>query len=290
MQEGTPRAGADGCAEDITIAVADNDAITLRALTALLERVDGFRVLWTAQSAREVIVNCLTDERWPEVLLLDAELGDDRGTRVCRRLRETDGDAGILIITAYPLEAYRRESALAGAQGLVGKADYAWLSKAIRLVHDGHTFAIPLMSPTAGDLHGWDGGRGRGEAGGRGTRSEVRRPGSDDGISREWPVPYDDVSREWPTFETAAAAHHRILANMGSVSGRNAKAAKGTDALSRQESQVLELASLGFTQSEIAARLGISAASVRTHSSRARTKLDARTLVQAVVKWLSASR
>lgn len=260
MQEGTPRAGADGCAEDITIAVADNDAITLRALTALLERVDGFRVLWTAQSAREVIINCLTDERWPEVLLLDAELGDDRGTRVCRRLREIDGDAGILIITAYPLEAYRRESALAGAQGLVGKADYAWLSKAIRLVHDGRTFAMPLASPSAGGGHG------------SGARNDGRRR-----------VPGDDASDEWPAFETAAVAHRRILAGVESVSGKTA-------ALSRQESQVLELASLGFTQSEIAARLGISAASVRTHSSRARTKLDARTLVQAVAKWLSASR
>lgn len=263
MQEGTPHAEPDGRAEDITIAVADNDAITLQALAALLEHVGGFRVLWTAQSAREVIVNCLTDERWPEVLLLDAELSDDRGTRVCRRLREADGNTGILIITAYPLEAYRRESALAGAQGLVGKADYAWLSKAIRLVHDGHTFAIPLMSPTIGG----------------GARNGGRRH-----------APGDDAAAEWPPFETAAAAHRRILTTMGSDSGRNAKAAKGTAALSRQESQVLELASLGFTQSEIAARLGISPASVRTHSSRARTKLDARTLVQAVAKWLSASR
>ncbi|KFI95252.1 helix-turn-helix domain-containing protein [Bifidobacterium stellenboschense] len=42
----------------------------------------------------------------------------------------------------------------------------------------------------------------------------------------------------------------------------------------------------GLTQNEIADRLDITPASVRTHSMRARRKLGAATLTQAVVQWL----
>lgn len=56
--------------------------------------------------------------------------------------------------------------------------------------------------------------------------------------------------------------------------------------LGYQESQVLAMSADGLTQNEIAAKLDITPASVRTHSLRARRKLGAATLTQAVVTWL----
>lgn len=56
--------------------------------------------------------------------------------------------------------------------------------------------------------------------------------------------------------------------------------------LGYQESQVLAMSADGLTQTEIAAKLDIAPASVRTHSLRARRKLGAATLTQAVVTWL----
>lgn len=56
--------------------------------------------------------------------------------------------------------------------------------------------------------------------------------------------------------------------------------------LGYQESQVLAMSADGLTQTEIAAKLDITPASMRTHSLRARRKLGAATLTQAVVTWL----
>ena len=237
----------------ITIAIADNDVITLQALAALLEDTDGFHVTWTAGSCRQALANCLTDERWPNVLLIDAELGDASGVELCRRLREANGVTAMLVITAYPPEHYRNEAALAGAQGILGKADYPWLAKAIRIVGEGRTFAVPSGS------------------GGQGGTSENASP---------------------PPFEPAHAAHRRLLEEGRARAQARDHARRHVPrhpagSLSYQESQILDLSSQGFTQAEIADRLGITSASVRTHSSRARRKLGARTLVQAVVGWLS---
>ncbi|KFI95251.1 response regulator [Bifidobacterium stellenboschense] len=136
----------------ITIGIVDNDVITVKALAALLERNDDFHVIWTASSGRQTIVNCLEDERWPDVLLVDAELGDDLGTEVCRRLRAGNGACAMLVITAYPPERYRRDAARAGAQGIVGKADYPWLERAIRFVHAGRVFAVPTPRREGADM------------------------------------------------------------------------------------------------------------------------------------------
>lgn len=57
--------------------------------------------------------------------------------------------------------------------------------------------------------------------------------------------------------------------------------------LSRREVQVLELTMSGFSQEQVAGRMGITSASVRTHSRIARQKLHADTLPQAVAIWMS---
>ena len=219
----------------ITVAIADNDAITAKALAALLELNDDFQVIWTALSGRQTIVNCLEDERWPEVMLIDAELGDSLGTEICRRLRADNGTCAILVVTAYPVERYRHDAALAGAQGIVGKADYPWLERAIRLVHEGRTFVMP-SGPAS-----------------------VRR-----------------ASTGEPPFESTAEAHRRL----------HSQPSTPVSQLSFQESQVLSMSAQGLTQGEIAAELDITPSSVRTHSLRARRKLGASTLTQAVVQWL----
>lgn len=238
----------------IAIGIVDNDVITVKALAALLERNDDFHVIWTASSGRQAIVNCLEDERWPDVLLVDAELGDELGTEVCRRLRAGNGECAMLVITAYPPERYRRDAARAGAQGIVGKADYPWLERAIRLVHAGRVFAVPSPWREGADAGGADGS---GEA--------------------------DDVQ-----FLPPAEARRRLLAQTARSAGAGAGVAVASPAsrLSFQESQVLAMSADGLTQNEIADRLDITPASVRTHSMRARRKLGAATLTQAVVTWL----
>lgn len=234
----------------ITIGIVDNDTITVQALRMLLERVDCFRVLWTAQSGREAIAECLNDDHWPDVLLIDAELGDMRGTRLCHQLRISNARTGILIITAYPLEYFTHEAAQAGAQGIVGKADYPWLARAIQVISNGRPFINPRI-PT--DF----------------TDRRDRTQGTDSDMT-------------FSSFENAAVAHLRLI-----EAAKHGTDTTPVDSLSHQEAQVLSLSAAGLTQNEIADHLIISAASVRTHSSRARRKLNATTLIQAVVTWVT---
>lgn len=156
----------------ITVGIVDNDVITVKALAALLERNDDFHVIWTASSGRQVIVTCLEDERWPDVLLVDARF-------------------------LPPQEAQRR--------------------------------LLAQLDRSAG-------------------------------------------------------------AGAGTGGGAGAAGASPASRLSFQESQVLAMSADGLTQNEIADRLDITPASVRTHSMRARRKLGAATLTQAVVTWLRQIR
>lgn len=58
--------------------------------------------------------------------------------------------------------------------------------------------------------------------------------------------------------------------------------------LSARERQVLTHVARGFTTAEISRRLGISAATVRTHVEHARAKMGARTRAEAVAKALAS--
>lgn len=58
--------------------------------------------------------------------------------------------------------------------------------------------------------------------------------------------------------------------------------------LSARERQVLTHVARGFTTAEIARRLSVSPATVRTHVEHARTKLGARTRAEAVAKALAS--
>lgn len=71
-----------------------------------------------------------------------------------------------------------------------------------------------------------------------------------------------------------------VLEPAEALSGRAA-------ALTPRERQTLALVAEGLTRNDIAARLGLSPATVRTHLEHARARLEARTLAEAVARWMA---
>jgi DNA-binding NarL/FixJ family response regulator len=75
----------------------------------------------------------------------------------------------------------------------------------------------------------------------------------------------------------------RLIADLVARPDRRAAVPPDLAALTEREREVLELVALGLSNAEIAGRLVVSPATVRTHVSRAMTKLYARDRAQLVV-------
>ncbi|OXM99512.1 response regulator transcription factor [Bifidobacterium vansinderenii] len=83
-------------------------------------------------------------------------------------------------------------------------------------------------------------------------------------------------------FQTAQQAYERLDGG-GACSGTG----RDSHALSAQETTIMDLCCSGLDFTEIAERLTISPSTVRTHIGHIKTKLGARNLSQAVVRWMT---
>ncbi|MEU4428533.1 response regulator transcription factor [Actinoplanes sp. NPDC024001] len=81
----------------------------------------------------------------------------------------------------------------------------------------------------------------------------------------------------------APAVTRRLITRYLRVPPPAAAAARATDRLTERELEVLRLVARGLSNAELAVRLHLSDATVKTHVSRVLTKLDLRDRVQAVV-------
>jgi DNA-binding NarL/FixJ family response regulator len=74
----------------------------------------------------------------PQFVLMDVTMADMSGFEACRRIRSDNGAPLIVLMTFHESETVRRESAAAGADGVIGKGHIA-------------TTLLPLVR----DLAGW---------------------------------------------------------------------------------------------------------------------------------------
>lgn len=139
IMEGSVDAHGDGDGTNVSIAIVDNDAITLYALRMIVSRMPGVRMAWETMTGREAFVRCVEDDDPPGVLLVDMGLTDMPGPLLCRLIRTHSPWPPMLAITSYPIELYASDAAEAGVQGIIGKKDMRDLRRAIRVVGCGGT-------------------------------------------------------------------------------------------------------------------------------------------------------
>ena len=106
---------------DIPVAlVADDDRVTRRVLTMLLER-QGFRVL-LAEDGQEALHHVRSGV--PRIVFLDARMPAPDGYDVCRTIREerrAEPQPFVIMLTAAGQESDRRRAAAAGVNEFLTK-------------------------------------------------------------------------------------------------------------------------------------------------------------------------
>ena len=106
---------------DLPVAlVADDDRVTRRVLTMLLER-QGFRVL-VAEDGRQALSHVRSGR--PSIVFLDARMPAPDGYDVCRTIREERGmepEPFVIMLTAAGQESDRRRAAAAGVNEFLTK-------------------------------------------------------------------------------------------------------------------------------------------------------------------------
>lgn len=132
----------------IKIGIVDNDKFVLPSLnTSLSELLPNAEVIWTTADGGVAVTNCLTPATRPDVLLCDMSMEGVSGISVCRRIRTRSSKVGILAMTAYSIDKYAEKASLAGAQGIVSKADESKIVSAVAAVASGSTWGTNFESP-----------------------------------------------------------------------------------------------------------------------------------------------
>lgn len=120
----------------IRIVVGDDHALVLEGLRTLLDDEEDLDVVAVTRDGSEVA--SLVEQHRPDVVLLDLEFGDVRGTEVIGRLKALPDPPRVLALTAYNDGETLRSVLDSGADGLSYKTEPPERTiAAIREVHAG---------------------------------------------------------------------------------------------------------------------------------------------------------
>lgn len=240
----TPEAG-------IRVLVVDDQALVRAGFRTILDSEEGITVVGEAADGEDAIDAAAALR--PEVICMDVQMPRTDGLEATRRILDAapTSPPAVLMLTTFDREDYLFAALEAGASGfLLKNSSPEQLIEAVQVVARGDA----LLSP--------DVTRRVIEAASAGRRS---RSGSTDDPAAAAPV--EDGPR-------------RVVAP-GSEPG--ATSAPGLRDLTEREREVLVLLAEGLSNAEIAARLWVGEATVKTHVSKVLMKLGLRDRVHAVV-------
>ena len=132
----------------IRVVIAEDQAMVLGALAALLEIEGDFEVVGRAQDGEEALAICR--ERKPDVLLTDIEMPRRTGLELATALREEKLPTRVIILTTFARGGYLRRALEAGASGYLLKDSPAeHLANAVRRVKAGGRVIDPELAAEA---------------------------------------------------------------------------------------------------------------------------------------------
>lgn len=132
----------------IRVLVAEDQAMILGALAALLEIENDIEVVGRAASGTEALT--LTRRLRPDVVLTDIEMPGLTGLDLAAQLRDDGLSARVIILTTFARPGYLRRALDVGASGyLLKDAPSAQLADAIRRVSQGGKAIDPALAAEA---------------------------------------------------------------------------------------------------------------------------------------------
>jgi two-component system response regulator DesR len=132
----------------IRVIVAEDQALVLGALVALLEIESDITVVARARDGREAVIQCA--EHQPDVLLTDIEMPHLSGLEVASELQRSGSSTRVIIVTTFARAGYLRRALEAGASGyLLKDSPPEVLADAVRRVHAGLRAVDPSLAAQA---------------------------------------------------------------------------------------------------------------------------------------------
>lgn len=132
----------------IRVLVAEDQAMVLGALAALLDLEDDLTVVGRAMDGREALE--LAHSERPDVVVTDIEMPGMTGLELASALRELDPRPRVVIVTTFARPGYLRRALEAGVSGyLLKDAPAEELAGAVRKVHAGGRAVDPELATEA---------------------------------------------------------------------------------------------------------------------------------------------
>ncbi len=132
----------------IRVVIAEDQAMVLGALAALLEIEGDFEVVGRAQDGEEALAICR--EKKPDVLLTDIEMPRRTGLELASALKQEKLPTRVIILTTFARGGYLRRALEAGASGYLLKDSPAeHLANAVRRVKAGGRVVDPELAAEA---------------------------------------------------------------------------------------------------------------------------------------------
>jgi two-component system response regulator DesR len=129
----------------IRVLIAEDQALVLGALAALLGLEDDLRVVGTAANGRDALALCR--ELRPDIVLTDVEMPRMTGLELAAALAQGDVGCKVVIVTTFARGGYLRRALEAGVRGyLLKDAPAETLAAAIRQVHAGGRAIAPELA------------------------------------------------------------------------------------------------------------------------------------------------
>ena len=136
----------------IRIVIAEDQALVLGALAALLKLEDDLDVVGTAGNGKDALALCRALR--PDIVLTDVEMPQMTGLELAAQLHELGLPGKVVIVTTFARSGYLRRALEAGVRGyLLKDAPVDALAAAIRVVHGGGRAIAPELA-----LESWNSG------------------------------------------------------------------------------------------------------------------------------------
>ena len=264
-------AGAAGHAGEAPIRVltVDDQRVVREGLALLLSLLPGVEVAGTAADGEEALA--LAAELRPDVVLMDLRMPGIGGVEATRRLRAAHPSVSVIVLTTYADDRSVVGALQAGAVGYLTKdAGAAEIRQALERVRNGQAVIDPAVQRHLVDAIAASGPPGSPPAAdGAATNEAVSggRPAAGTAPPVGWAPAAGTVS-------SAGTAPPGAVSSVG--------AAPLPDGLTPREAEVLGLIAAGLSNTEIAGRLFVSAATVKSHINHMLPKIGARDRAQAV--------
>jgi CheY-like chemotaxis protein len=108
--------------DEVRVVIVDDQAPFRDAAQAVVEVMDGFTVVGTAETGEDGLT--LVRSLDPDLVLLDVNLPGISGVEVSRRLADEGSSAAVVLVSTYDVSECEDEVSRCGAAGYLRKSDF----------------------------------------------------------------------------------------------------------------------------------------------------------------------